>query len=111
LTDFELAKLLADAPTVAHAADWEHVDDPYRAPEVSAKSPVLGPASDVYSWGRIVLHATTGHLPPVDSDDEATAVNQLPKSIRVLIGACVAIDSAKRPQSMDEVLRGIKKWE
>lgn len=111
LTDFELAKLLADAPTVAHAADWEYVDDPYRAPEVSAKSPVLGPASDAYSWGRIVLHATTGHLPSVDSDDEANAVSQLPKSIRVLIGACVAIDSAKRPQSMDEVLQGIRKWE
>jgi len=109
LTDFELAKLLADAPTVAHAADWEHVDDPYRAPEVSAKSPVLGPASDVYSWGRIFLHATTGHLPQVDSDDEAKAVDQLPKSLRVLIGACVAIDTAKRPQSMNEVLQGIKK--
>lgn len=110
LTDFELAKLLADAPTVVHSADWEHVEDPYRAPEVSAKSPVLGPACDVYSWGRMVLRSATGHLPPVESDDEVRAVDQLPKSIRDLIGACVAIDPAKRPQSMDDVLMGIKKW-
>lgn len=110
LTDFELAKLLTAGPTVADKSDWRHAADPYRAPEVSAGSSDLGPEIDIYSWGRILLHAATGELPAADSTEENAAVTKLPRAIRELVAACVSIDRAKRPRSMDEVLRGIKKW-
>lgn len=110
LTDFELAKLLSGGPTVANEADWHHVADPYRAPEVSAHNPVLGPQVDVYSWGRIAIHAALGELPEADSEAEIAAINRLPKPIRGMVTACVAIDQAKRPASIDEVLGGIKRW-
>jgi serine/threonine protein kinase len=110
LTDFELAKLLVGGPTVADESDWHHVADPYRAPEVSARSPTLGPQIDVYSWGRIAIHAAIGEMPAADSEAEVAAINSLPKMIRGLVSACVAIDRAKRPASMEEVLVGIRRW-
>lgn len=110
LTDFELAKLLSGGPTVAVEADWRHVVDPYRAPEVSAHSPVLGPQIDVYSWGRIAIHAAIGALPEADSEAEVAAINRLPKPIRGLVTACVEIDQANRPASIDQVLVAIKRW-
>ncbi len=110
LTDFELAKLLAGGPTVADAADWRHVVDPYRAPEVTANSPDLGPEIDVYSWGRVLLRAATGELPAAGSAEELAAVSKLPKAIRELVTSCVAIDRTQRPPTMDVVLRAIKSW-
>jgi serine/threonine protein kinase len=110
LTDFELAKLLSGGPTVADEADWHHVADPYRAPEVSARSPVLGPQIDVYSWGRIAIHVAIGELPEADSEAETAAINRLPKSIRGLVTACVAIDQARRPASIGEVLVAVRRW-
>lgn len=110
LTDFELAKLLSGGPTVADAADWKHVDDGYRAPEVTANSPDLGPEIDVYSWGRILLRAVTGDLPTAGSAEELAAISKLPKAIRELVASCVAIDRTQRPQTMDVVLRAIKSW-
>lgn len=110
LTDFELAKLLTGGPTVANEADWRHVEDPYRAPEVSANSSDLGPEIDVYSWGRILLRAATGELPDPGSDSEAALILKLPKAIRTVAAASVAIYRSKRPQSMEEVLQAIRGW-
>lgn len=110
LTDFELAKLLSGGPTVAHKADWQHVQDPFRAPEVSAGSDDLGPEIDVYSWGRILLRAATGELPEADSNDESALVSRLPKAVRSVVAACVSIDRSKRPHSMEEVLPAIRGW-
>ena len=105
-----MAKVLGGGPTVAHVADWKHVDDGYRAPEVTANSPDLGPEIDVYSWGRILLRAATGELPAAGSAEELAAVSKLPKAIGELVGSCVSIDRTQRPPTMDVVLRGIKSW-
>lgn len=107
LTDFELAKLLASALTVAPQSGWP--DDPYRAPEVDADQP-LDARADVYSWGRILVHAVCGELPPPGQETPWLAESALPPAIRRLATACVALPPSERPASFGEILGKLKKW-
>lgn len=107
LTDFELAKLLDGAPTVAPEKGWP--DDEYRAIETDSPETVDARA-DIYSWGRILVHAVCGELPPKGQEANALASSQLPPAIRRLALACVAVARSDRPASMADVIAGIKKW-
>lgn len=107
LTDFELAKLTDGAPTVAPSDRWP--DDDYRAVEVDSRTE-LDARADVYSWGRIAVHAICGNLPRQGADSEALAAAKLPASVRKIILSSVALPRSDRPASMSEVVAAIRKW-
>lgn len=108
LTDFELAKMLGNWPTVVDRSDWQK--DPYRAPEVAAGGEDLGPEIDVYSWGRILLHAATGSVPELGGEVAALESVRLPKSVREIVVAAVQPLRSKRPHSFEEVIRALRSW-
>jgi serine/threonine protein kinase len=103
LTDFELAKLAGNLPTVSD--QWP--DDSYRAPEIGAGEPT--PAADLYSWGRIVTHLVAGELPPREKES-SSLVKRLPKPVFELITACTALRQSQRPASFDKVLPIMVDW-
>lgn len=98
LTDFELAKFLEQAPSVS--SKWP--GDPYRAPEV--ESGRVTAQADLYSWGRIFVHAATGNLPAPGT--ERTALRELgtSRSLTDMVLACLSVSFRKRPESMKEIL-------
>lgn len=106
LTDFEMSKLLDGSPTVSPDQGWP--EDDYRASEVGPGR-VL-PQADIYSWGRIFLHAATGSLPPCG--EELTQVTKLkvPKPVFAVLKAALERLPSRRPKSMDEVLKAIETW-
>lgn len=105
LNDFELGKLLGNNPTVS--SRWERVD-PYRAPEIAA--PDVDHRADLYSWGRILVHAATGALPKVGREDAAISEAGLPKKVHDVALACVEQRCSCRPASADEVALAIADW-
>jgi serine/threonine protein kinase len=106
LTEFELAKLLEGAPTVAPNESWP--EDPYRAPEID--SGVVGVAADLYSWGRILVHAACGSLPSTGEDLDALMRVGLPKPVWGIARRCLYPAPSARPASIDEVLHAIRNW-
>lgn len=102
-TDFELAKLSGNLPTVSQT--WP--DDPYRAPEIGAGEPT--PAADLYSWGRIVSHLATGELPPRGRESELL-VKRLPKAMVEIVAACTALRQSQRPASFEVVMPTVEVW-
>lgn len=104
LTDFELAKLLGDRPTVSN--EWP--DDPYRAPEVDSGQVTF--AADVFSWGRILIRAATGQLPAVQEANGLLAQARLPKAIQALTTRCISPNPAQRPTDVDHILDTLTNW-
>jgi serine/threonine protein kinase len=108
LTDFELGKLFDSEPTVGKNL----APSPYRAPEVGKQPLVKGDEHvDLYSWGRILLKASTGSLPnetkkATESFDEAP----LPPRVREIGKRCLLPAEAGRPKTADEVLKAIRGW-
>jgi serine/threonine protein kinase len=107
LTDFELGKLFDGSPTVSN--EWR--DDPYRAPEVSAGSATIDVRADLYSWGRILVRATTGALPDRGTESAALASASLPRAVSDITRRCVALPQSERPNSIEEVLAAVRGWE
>ncbi|MDZ4779938.1 MAG: protein kinase [Planctomycetia bacterium] len=107
LTDFELAKLLDGAPTVSPQADWP--DDDYRAIETDAHE-TIDARADIYSWGRILVHAACGALPAKGQEAEALAKAKLPPAVRRIALSSVAMPRSDRPDSMTQVITAIKNW-
>lgn len=107
LTDFELSKLLEGAPTVSPKKGWP--DDPYRAIEVEGDSPI-DVRADVYSWGRILVRLACEEIPAKGTEALAIAKAELPPAIRRLALSCVAPARSDRPNTMNEVLTAMKKW-
>lgn len=107
LTDFELAKLLDGVPTVSPAGGWP--DDPYLAEEVKGRGTV-GVRADLYSWGRVFVHALTGRLPDLGTDVAAVRDSALPAAVRATVAACLAVPPSDRPVSAADVLKAIRKW-
>ena len=106
LTDFELGKVLEGAPTVS--VDWPA--DRYRAPEVGGKPLTEDDVHvDLYSWGRIFVHAATGTLPDNGKEDELLDATKLPPKVRDIVKRCVGPADA-RPQDADEVLKALRGW-
>jgi hypothetical protein len=98
LTDFELAKLLDGAPTVAKG--WP--PDLYRAPELGDGE--VDKSVDIYSWGRIMTYMALGVLPAVGHEKKALHGSNLPESLIDLLARCVAGSPRSRPGSMQNVL-------
>jgi len=107
LTDFELAKLLDGSPTVSPKRSWP--DDDYRALEVDAEA-TIDPRADIYSWGRILVHAACGRLPQRGEEAAALSRIELPPPVRKIAASCVALPPSDRPVSMSEVLHVIRNW-
>jgi len=103
LTDMELAKLLTVKPTVS-PKEWP--DDPYRALEVEGDDPVDFRA-DIYSWGRIFVHASNGQL----SERGCEELNRkLPKKIEDIVMRSVTISRSDRPKDIKQILKSLKGW-
>jgi serine/threonine protein kinase len=99
LTDFELAKLTDDYPTVSED-EWPSND--YRAPEVGDGS--LKPCADVYSWGRIITHALLGKLPAAGREAAALKLHTHADRWSALLTECVHKVPSKRPADMRPIL-------
>ncbi len=106
LTDFELAKLSGNLPTVS--SQWP--DDPYRAPEIGVGMGEPTAAADIYSWGRIVTHLIAGELPQRGKEGDAIGV-QIPKTVRELIVACTTVRPSQRPADFCEVEPVLQQWQ
>jgi len=104
LTDLELAKLTERLPTVS-PEQWP--DDPYRAVEVGGDAPI-DVRVDLYSWGRIFVHAATGRLP--ERGQEQLTDERMPDLVRQVVLQCVAVPRSKRPDNMSMVLTALKAW-
>lgn len=104
LTDFELAKLLDDRPTVS--ADWP--DDPYRAPEVDSGRVTV--TADFFSWGRILVRAATGELPVLGDEECLLTKARLPQAMTKLVASCLSPNITKRPGSADHLLEVLSHW-
>lgn len=106
LTDMELAKLNSGGPTVS-PEEWP--DDPYRALEVSDDRP-LDVRADIYSWGRIFVHAATGNLSERGQeslpDDE-----KIPAVVRDAVLQSIEVLPSQRPQNMQAILKALKVWQ
>jgi serine/threonine protein kinase len=103
MTDFELAKLTDDYPTVS---EDEWLPNDYRAPEIGAGDPK--PCADVYSWGRIMIHASLAKLP--EPGREAAALKFVTGADRwvTLLAQCVERVPSKRPPDMQPILDHFK---
>jgi serine/threonine protein kinase len=107
LTDFELGKLFDGSPTVS--ADWP--GDPYRAPEIGDE-PLTEQDQhvDLYSWGRVLVHAASGGLPPMRQEGACLDATGLPPRVREIALRCLAPEAKDRPRTADEVLKAIRYW-
>ncbi len=105
LTDMELAKLTSGKPTVAPNR-WP--DDPYRASEVCGTT--HDERVDVYSWGRIFVHAATGDLPN-RGEEQLLEDSRIPACVRETVAKAVAVAPSQRPSTMTEVLNAMKVWQ
>ena len=104
LTDMELAKLVNGGPTVS-PSEWP--DDPYRALEVGGDAPV-DVRADLYSWGRIFVHAATGELS--ERGAERLPQGEFPDVVREVVLQCVAITRSQRPSDMKLILNALRRW-
>ena len=106
LTDMELAKVVRGGPTVS-PNEWP--DDPYRAIEVTGDAP-LDERVDVYSWGRIFVHAATGTL--IDRGEESLPEgDMIPPPVRDVVMQSVQVPPSLRPRDMKPILKALKVWE
>lgn len=105
LTEFELAKLCDGAATVS-SDSWP--TDPYRAPE--ADSDDIDFRADLYSWGRVSLHALAGSLPTPGSDIELIGQQKLSAAVADVIERSLAVSRSGRPDDFSSVLAALKRW-
>lgn len=104
LTDLELAKLTEGVPTVS-PQEWP--DDPYRALEVTGNTPIDARA-DVYSWGRVFVHAAHGVLP--ERGTEQLDRLDLPREVSRCVIEAVSPSRGQRPDDMQPILAAMKSW-
>jgi serine/threonine protein kinase len=104
LTDLELAKLCEGVPTVS-PQKWP--EDPYRALEVGGDAPI-DERADLYSWGRIFVHAAEGSLSARGT--ERLSDPRIPEPVRQAVLQAVATARSERPADIDAVLAVMKAW-
>jgi serine/threonine protein kinase/outer membrane protein assembly factor BamB len=84
----------------------------YSSPEQCRADPGLGPASDVFSLGGVLVYATTGVPPFGDGPDyvqlylvvhETPDLTGVPMGLRPVLAACLEKDPANRPTT-DQLL-------
>ncbi len=103
LTDFELAKLSEDFPTVS-SDHW--IANDYRAPEVGAGT--TKPLADVYSWGRVITHATLGKLPAQGEEERQLKFSSCSREWMSLLVKATQLLPSKRPNSIEYILKTLK---
>jgi serine/threonine protein kinase len=105
LSDFELAKLLAGSgPSVSD--DWP--EDRYRAPEIEGGSATV--QADLFSWGRVFLHAALGNLPDDEQAKSLVRELDLPRGLRSVLVDCLSPIPTDRPKSMTLLLKELSRW-
>src|SRR3984885_5254798 len=81
----------------------------FMSPE-QAEGGVAGPPSDVFSLGAVLVYAATGHGPFGGGSTAALVyrvvhaepeIDDVPETIRKLVGACLAKNAAMRPTAAD----------
>lgn len=105
LTEFELAKLGEQVPTVSHGG-WP--TDMYRAPEVVTGD--IDTTADIYSWCRIATHLLACELPAIGSELETLKQLQLPPGLTSLIADGLSIFRDARPACIAEIIAAIREW-
>ena len=65
---------------------------------------------DLYSWGRILVHAATGGLPAIGHEAQFPGGGRLAPKVRDIAKRCLDTDPRQRPQTADEVLKAIRWW-
>ena len=108
LTDFELAKILQDVPTVA--GEWL-TRNPYRAPELLEGKTIAWSnyaRTDVYSWAAIVSELFTGNP---DANLDALMDKLQERELAEFLFKCRSPLSADRPDSVSKVLDVWNKWQ
>ncbi|MEU7900800.1 protein kinase [Nonomuraea sp. NPDC049152] len=85
----------------------------YMSPEQLAGARI-GPATDVFAWGSVIVFAATGS-PPFGEDSLPAVINRilhnepqlgdLPQPLRTVVLGCLAKDPAHRPSMQDVLLR------
>ena len=107
LTDFELGKMLDSSPTVR----GQGPGNPYQAPEVEGKTLTEKDTHvDWYGWARILLHVTTGGLPPKGQEGPCIEQADLPDRVRKIVAKCLSPEPRARPRTAKGVLRAIQWW-
>ena len=114
LTDFGIARFVESTRQTSEGSVLGTAA--YLSPE-QALGEAVGPASDVYSLGLVLLECHTGARAFPGTGIEALAARlhrapelpaDMPAAWRDLIMACVARDAADRP-SADELVRGLRR--
>ena len=108
LTDFELAKILQDVPTVA--GEWQ-TRNLYRAPELLEGKTIAWSnyaRTDIYSWAAIVIEMFTGNP---DSKLDALMDKLKNNELAEFLIECRSPLSTDRPDSVSKVLNVWNKWQ
>ncbi len=106
LIDFGSARGFAQGQASTHT---RLVTPGYAPPEQYASQAKFGPYTDLYALGATLYHALSGKMPPAATDRLlGTTLEPLPRSVpanlRDFVERCLALEVAKRPQDVREVL-------
>lgn len=105
VTDFELAKLLANVPSVS--GEWP--ENRYRAPEIDGREAL--PAADVYSFAVVALATLNGGLP--SAGQEAACLNSMsaPQALKALLQQCLIPSPKMRLPEIALLIPILEQWE
>ena len=105
LTDLELAGILDGSPPTP--VNWK--ENPYAAPELLGGH--VDVKNDLFSWGQVLYHAATGNAPPKVTGPGLFDTVELPDFVKKKAAQCVTMGPGKRPESIGEVLKTVRRWE
>lgn len=104
LTDFELAKSMTGAPTVAVDRLWR--ENPFVAPEVIADAHHGAPSADIFSWGCVAFVLLTGT--EYKRPDKSPLGVVQGERLKRLVSDCIELFPSRRPASMQVVLEALE---
>ena len=105
ITDFELAKLLRDVPTVS--ATWKD-GDKFRAPEIIGTDAT--PAADLFSLAQLTAFVLSRGSEKPSSAASVITEASLPPKIEKFLVQCLERTPEKRPQEIGSLLDELNRW-